>query len=143
VQALGQLYRLNPKVSIHIVSGQLGIKANFPFTLHYRLTDKQLANLYSQVNVLLFTSEFEGYGLPPLEAFACGTNVVSTNFLGNEYLVDGENCFLAKTPEAFAKAALQLMSSCELAKQQLEKAKATVERHNFETVTQKMLALFQ
>jgi alpha-1,3-rhamnosyl/mannosyltransferase len=35
-----------------------------------------LAALYSAAECLVFTSAYEGFGLPPLEAMACGTPVV-------------------------------------------------------------------
>jgi glycosyltransferase involved in cell wall biosynthesis len=41
--------------------------------------DADLAALYSLADVFLFPSWLEGFGLPPLEALACGTPVVSSN----------------------------------------------------------------
>jgi glycosyltransferase involved in cell wall biosynthesis len=35
--------------------------------------DEELAGLYQMSACLLFTSAYEGFGLPPLEAMACGT----------------------------------------------------------------------
>ena len=35
--------------------------------------------LYNVVDCLLFPSLYEGFGLPPLEAMACGTPVVTSN----------------------------------------------------------------
>ncbi len=43
--------------------------------LGYVPTDDLIA-LYAAAEALLFTSEYEGFGLPPLEAMACGANVV-------------------------------------------------------------------
>jgi len=40
--------------------------------------DSALPKLYSQAAVFLFASLNEGFGLPPLEAMACGTPVVSS-----------------------------------------------------------------
>jgi len=40
--------------------------------------DSQLARLYAEADVLLWVSLNEGFGLPPLEAMACGTPVVSS-----------------------------------------------------------------
>jgi glycosyltransferase involved in cell wall biosynthesis len=42
------------------------------------VADSALPKLYSQADVFLFASLNEGFGLPPLEAMACGTPVVSS-----------------------------------------------------------------
>jgi len=39
--------------------------------------DDMLRKLYSTVDLFVFPSLYEGFGLPPVEAMACGTNVVA------------------------------------------------------------------
>jgi glycosyltransferase involved in cell wall biosynthesis len=46
---------------------------------HGRVPDPRLRRLYSDADVFVFPSWAEGFGLPPLEAMACGTAVVSTD----------------------------------------------------------------
>lgn len=43
------------------------------------VTDEQLIALYSRCKVFCFLSLYEGFGIPPLEAIACGANVVASN----------------------------------------------------------------
>src|SRR5205085_9520030 len=42
-----------------------------------RVDDQELAALYAAADALVFPSDEEGFGLPPLEALACGTPVVA------------------------------------------------------------------
>lgn len=57
--------------------------------------DTDLARLYATADVFVYASHFEGFGLPPLEAMACGTAVVTTDCGGNrDYTQNGENCLV-------------------------------------------------
>jgi glycosyltransferase involved in cell wall biosynthesis len=65
----------------------------FPFLLHPN--DVTLRLLYSSASVFLYPSRYEGFGLPPLEAMACGCPVVSTRVGAvPEYGQDGYNALL-------------------------------------------------
>lgn len=49
-------------------------------------TEREAANLMRSSRIFLSFSEREGFGLPPLEAMACGCHVIGfTGFAGNEY----------------------------------------------------------
>lgn len=43
------------------------------------LSDKELSDVYNLASLFVFPSFYEGFGLPPLEAMACGTPVVASN----------------------------------------------------------------
>ena len=45
-------------------------------THHVSLSDAQMASAYSQAEVFVFPSRFEGFGMPALEAMACNTATV-------------------------------------------------------------------
>ncbi|HDZ0968186.1 TPA: glycosyltransferase family 4 protein, partial [Klebsiella pneumoniae] len=44
-----------------------------------RVDNETLAQLYKGANMLLFPSLYEGFGLPVIEAMACGTPVITSN----------------------------------------------------------------
>jgi glycosyltransferase involved in cell wall biosynthesis len=68
--------------------------ARFPFLLHPN--DATLRLLYSSAAVFLYPSRYEGFGLPPLEAMACGCPVVVTRVGAiSEYGRDGGNALIA------------------------------------------------
>lgn len=52
------------KNKIHILSG---------------LNDAELVELYNASTIFLFPTLYEGFGLPPVEAMACGTPVIAAN----------------------------------------------------------------
>lgn len=43
------------------------------------VADEDLASLYSGAEWFVYTSQYEGFGLPPLEAMACGCPVITSN----------------------------------------------------------------
>jgi len=53
-----------------------------PFSAHIRklgfVTDTDLPTLYRAADLLVFPSLFEGFGLPPVEAMACGCPVLTS-----------------------------------------------------------------
>jgi glycosyltransferase involved in cell wall biosynthesis len=48
-------------------------------TLTGALCDDELAAIYTGAHALVFPSDHEGFGLPPVEALACGTPVVASD----------------------------------------------------------------
>jgi glycosyltransferase involved in cell wall biosynthesis len=59
-----------PRQDLHGVAEQHGVLARTRF-LSY-IADDELANLYARASVFAFFSEYEGFGLTPLEALAAG-----------------------------------------------------------------------
>ena len=43
------------------------------------VNDETLAQLYNDATLFVYPSFYEGFGIPPLEAMACGTPVISSN----------------------------------------------------------------
>lgn len=93
VRSYVQYMEEHPESDLHLVlSGMTGWKlekldlalaATGPFRSRVVLTgyvdDKHLSALYSDALCFLYLSRYEGFGLPPLEAMACGTPVITSN----------------------------------------------------------------
>lgn len=43
------------------------------------ISDTKLADMYRNASVFVYPSFYEGFGIPPLEAMACGTAVIASN----------------------------------------------------------------
>lgn len=89
------------------------IATDVPFDHVIRPSDQDLADLYRQCGVFVSTSWFEGLGLPPLEAMACGAPVITTDQRGaRDYARDGQNCLVVpiRSPEAVGRAIVRVLT---------------------------------
>lgn len=67
--------------------------------------DEAMADFYNQCSIFLVPSRGEGFGLPALEAMACGAAVVSTDNGGvSDYARPGDNILLAPVGDVEAMA---------------------------------------
>jgi glycosyltransferase involved in cell wall biosynthesis len=72
--------------------------------------DAALADLYSAAACLVFSSRYEGFGLPCLEAMACGCPVVAFRNSSVPEVVDGAGLLVDDGDgQALGRAALQAM----------------------------------
>ncbi len=92
----------------------LGLTGRVHFTGYVR--DSDLVALIIGALALVFPSLYEGFGLPPLEAMACGTPVITTNAPAmDEVLGDAALFVPLRDPEAIARCVRRLQDPRERA----------------------------
>jgi glycosyltransferase involved in cell wall biosynthesis len=76
------------------------------------VSDSELKALYENAACFVFASLYEGFGLPPLEAMACGSPVVASNAASLPELFDGMAFFCDPyNPEDIASAVQRALES--------------------------------
>ena len=93
VPALARAKRTLPLVLV----GQIGRWAReLPdVTLTGAVNDDELAAIYTGAHALVFPSDDEGFGLPPIEALACGTPVAACDVPALREVLDGRATLIA------------------------------------------------
>lgn len=62
-----------------------------PYKLRTGYSDEEMAAFYTSFDVLLSTSYGEGFGIPTVEAQACGTRVITSNFAASKDLASEDS----------------------------------------------------
>jgi len=94
----------------------LGIRKHVKFT--GVVSDEKLQTIYSLADVFVFPSFQEGFGVPPLEAMACGCPVVCSNVTSLPEVVGDAGILLdPKDIDEFAKSVTKVLLNNDFAKQ--------------------------
>ncbi len=107
--------------------------------------DEDLPALYSAADLLTFPSLYEGFGLPLLEAMACGTPVITSDASSlPEVAADGSAVLLSPHDEAAWTSALLDALTDEPARRRLiEAGFARAQRFTWEAAAHQLVDLYQ
>jgi glycosyltransferase involved in cell wall biosynthesis len=121
---------------------ELGIEERVVFTGWVPEEDKPA--VYSGARALVFPSLYEGFGLPPLEALACGTPVVASN-RGSLPEIVGEGGLLLEPDdvEGLAEAMKRLLNDDTLWGDLRQKGLAHAASFSWEKTAQETLAVYR
>jgi glycosyltransferase involved in cell wall biosynthesis len=105
---------------------------------------EELPIFYGGANVFVFPSLYEGFGLPVLEAMACGVPVVASNRSSLPEIV-GEAGILVnpESPQEIARAIWRVLSDSGLRAQLIHRGLDQARRFSWEETAQKTLAVYQ
>lgn len=113
---------------------------------HPRVSDGHLAQLYNQTKIFVVGSHFEGWGLPGLEAMACGATLVSTQTGGvSAYAVHEVNALLSPPhhPDLLAANILRLLAADEERQSLAIAGMQSTRQYRWDTSVEKTVALFE
>ena len=101
-------------------------------------SDGAMAEFYRGCDGFVFTSEIEGFGLPPLEAMACGVPVLTTDCGGVREYANDQNAVIVPTKDAAAltDAIRRLINDAELRENLRAAGLRTAQSHSLDAMQQ-------
>lgn len=106
--------------------------------------NEELPAYYAAADVFAFPSLYEGFGIPLVEAMACGTPIVcSDSALFREVCADAALYVDARRPEALAAAIEQILGAPVLAGELRARGLARAQQFTWERTAQQTLAVYR
>lgn len=100
------------------------------------VTKEELIALYNRAEVFVFPSLYEGFGIPPLEAMACGAPVAAANNSSiPEVVGDAAILFDARDTKQIKEAIRQLLDNEDLKQECICKGRERVKLFSWDNVT--------
>jgi glycosyltransferase involved in cell wall biosynthesis len=108
------------------------------------VNDEDLAALYSGATALVFPSLYEGFGLPPLEAMACGTPVIASRAPAMNDVFDAAAMFVSVgVPEEIARYAGRLLADRDVRAEWAAKGLTHAARFSWERAAAETVAVYR
>jgi glycosyltransferase involved in cell wall biosynthesis len=106
--------------------------------------DEDLASLYRGAAIFVYLSLYEGFGLPPLEAMACGTPVVVSNMASLPEVVGDAGVYVNPYDvEDIARGIYRVLTDENLRRDLREKGLARARLFTWEREARETLAVFE
>jgi glycosyltransferase involved in cell wall biosynthesis len=99
-------------------------------------------SLYRLADVFVFPSEYEGFGLPPLEAMASGTPVVAWDSVVADEVLEG-GAYLVESAREMAGAIIALLLQAPLRDTMINQGLAQATKYSWRKTARETLAAYQ
>lgn len=108
------------------------------------VADEDIPRLMVGATALVFPSHYEGFGLPPLEAMASGTPVISSNTSSMPEVVNGAGLLLEPTDLAgWAIAIQRILTDTKLQQELSQKGLARAKQFSWEKCARETIAIYE
>ena len=109
-----------------------------------RVSDLELVTLYSLADVFAFPSFFEGFGVPPLEAMACGAPVITSNSSSlPEAVGDAALLIDPYNTGELSGAIMRILENKQLQEELRQKGYERVKEYTWSASARRMLSIYQ
>lgn len=120
----------------------LGLSGKVAF-LGY-VPEEDLVKFYNAADLFVFPSLYEGFGLPPLEAMACGSPVISSNTSSlPEVVADAGITLNPDDLSGFTNAMYQLMNNIDLKEEMSKKSLKRAKMFSWEKTAQETWKVYE
>jgi glycosyltransferase involved in cell wall biosynthesis/predicted deacetylase len=112
IDALHRIWDRGSQLDVCVMGSPIDM-GGIPHQFFPSLPQREFAQLLGSADIFIHASHFEGFGLPPLEAMACGCAVIATYVGASDYLLDGHNALVIppRKPDKIASALQRLISN--------------------------------
>ena len=107
------------------------------------IADQDLPALYSAAELFVYPSLYEGFGLPPLEAMACGTPVVCSNSSSLPEVVGDGGLLVAPRSAALSAAITEVLTNDSLKQRLRRRGRERAALFSWDTAVAKTLDLYR
>ena len=108
------------------------------------VADEHLPALYNLADLFVFPSLYEGFGLPPLEALACGAPVITSDASSLPEVVGEAGLMVEATDaEALAEAMNRVLEDNTLRERIIAKGMKQAKKFTWEKAAAKLLSLYE
>jgi glycosyltransferase involved in cell wall biosynthesis len=108
------------------------------------VADQNLPALYSMADVFVFPSLYEGFGLPPLEAMACGTPVITSRTSSLPEVVDEAGLMVpTNDPDMLTETIGRVLNDPGLGEDLAKRGVSQARKFTWQATGEKLLAIYQ
>ncbi len=134
---VGQVRWSNYQIAQRIIQGQI------PGVIYLgHVPDTDLPLIYNLADVFVYTSKYEGFGLPPLEAMACGIPVISVRNSSLPEVVGDAGILVSEDSDEIANKIVSVISNLRLQKDLRSKGLIQAAKFSWKKSAQQTLDIY-